>query len=70
MRKRLDPVVGARDFERVGDKTMATVVHASGLEERREVRVSVEAQITRSDGTVEPKREVASTDDGSVRLAA
>lgn len=70
--ERRDPadVTGYTDFAQDADGVSAVAHYPDGFSERVGVRVSVERQITRADGAVEPLAEVASTDDGSVKIAA
>lgn len=61
-------VVGYSDFGRRADgQVEATAHYADGAEKRCTVRVSVEREIER-DGQIIAAGEVASTDDGSVRV--
>lgn len=64
-----DPIMGYSEFEQVDGRTTAICERASGSRDRVEVRVSVEREHRRADGTLVAAGEVASTDDGSVKVA-
>jgi hypothetical protein len=63
-----DPIVGYTDFVQESGETFATAQHASGATHRGPVRVSVEREHRSADGELIAAGEIASTDDGSVRV--